>query len=381
MKATFIFSLSALLCSQDSVAAQYGLWKVKTTTDAMTDSTEVVANLNSQSLHSGVSYRKERASLIARCADGSLDVYVYTPWVLDSNDVYGSMSARVRFGEDSPYTVRGSRSTGYRSFFFGSASAFMTSLANHERDPVRIEVPVYDRADQVIEFSLRGSLAAMTDVASACGATLDIDIDGDGIRRGLDCNDNDSSIYPGAPETCGDGRDSNCNGNDDYDCDGDGIDSEDRGGGDCDDSNPDIYPAPYYLDSDGDGYGSSEEKGVSCDVPKGHVRDPGDCADMDPTTYPGAEEICDWLDNDCDSEVDEGLPVRTWYQDEDRDGFGDPEGRKRVFCSQPIGFSSDRTDCNDQRDDVHPGALEVCDKIDNDCDGSRRPCVSQRKRR
>ena len=373
MKATFVLSL--LLVSGGASAAQRGLWKVETTKDAMTDSTEAVATLSSQSLHSGVSYRKERASLMARCSEGALDVYVFTPWILDSDDVYGKMSARIRFGEDSPYTLRGSRSTDYRAFFFGRASTFMTSLANHEDDLLLIEVPVYDRADQVIKFSLRGSLAAMTDVATACGATLDIDIDGDGVRRGLDCNDNDPSIYPGAPEICGDRRDSNCNGNDDYDCDGDGIDSEDRGGGDCDDSDPEVYPASYYPDTDGDGYGSSEEKGLSCYLPEGHVRNHEDCVDMDSSIYPGAEETCDRLDNDCDGEVDEGLPVRTWYRDMDKDGYGDPAGRTTVSCRQPVGFVSDRTDCDDQRDDVHPGAVEVCDKIDNDCDGTRRPCT------
>jgi MYXO-CTERM domain-containing protein len=72
----------------------------------------------------------------------------------------------------------------------------------------------------------------------------------------------------------------------------------------------------------------------------------GDCDDLDPTVYPGAPEIDDGLDNDCNGVVDD-LPA-----DEDGDGFSPP------------------TDCDDYDDNVYPGATEWCDNgIDDDCDG------------
>lgn len=141
------------------------------------------------------------------------------------------------------------------------------------------------------------------------------DDDGDGYTTtdvgGDDCNDGDPEINPGVIEQCGDGKDNDCNGEADdcgNDADGDGYDSVDAGGDDCDDA--------------------------------------------DDTVNPGADEVCDdEIDNDCNDFVDDGC---TSNPDADGDGV------------DSIGAGG--TDCDDADNTVFPGALEVCDTVDNDCD-------------
>ena len=102
------------------------------------------------------------------------------------------------------------------------------------------------------------------------------------------------------------------------------------------------------IDADGDGYDSSE-----------------DCDDTDSAIFPGATEICDDIDNDCDDEIDEDAP--TLYADDDGDGFGDPDGETTTAC-EAEGFSPYGVDCDDTDDTIHPGVEDFCDGVDNDCD-------------
>jgi hypothetical protein len=112
---------------------------------------------------------------------------------------------------------------------------------------------------------------------------------------------------------------------------------------------------PLDIDDDEDGYSENN----------------GDCDDSAPDIYPGAVEICDEVDNDCDGTTDEddASDAQTWYPDGDGDGYGD-EQEPRSACEQPQGFVADSSDCNDQNDEIHPAASEVCDEVDNDCDGT-----------
>ena len=105
----------------------------------------------------------------------------------------------------------------------------------------------------------------------------------------------------------------------------DGEDDDLDGVVDCDDED--------CLDRDADGDGV-----LVCE---------GDCDDDRAETHPGAEEICDGLDNDCDEQLLAG----------EEDGDGD-------------GFLSCSDDCDDGDAAIHPQAVEVCDDgVDNDCDG------------
>ena len=93
-----------------------------------------------------------------------------------------------------------------------------------------------------------------------------------------------------------------------------------------------------------------------------------DCDDNRPTINPDAEEQCNSVDDDCDGEIDEGVRTR-FYGDLDEDGYGDPDDYADL-CNQQPGQVTIDGDCNDDDDTINPDATEVCDEVDNNCDGT-----------
>ena len=144
---------------------------------------------------------------------------------------------------------------------------------------------------------------------------------------------------------------------------------------DCDDADPGVgAPSRWYRDGDGDGYGDPGAVTESCRPPEGHVRAAGsaaeDCDDRFPEgalIHPGAAEDCDGVDQDCDGSVDDGAG-RYWYLDLDGDGYGDPAALL-VTCATPAGYSALAEDCDDTDPERAPGVEELCDGLDNNCDG------------
>ena len=262
---------------------------------------------------------------------------------------------------------------------------------------------------------------------------------------GFDCNDADAAIHPGADESdCSDPTDYNCDGSAAYaDADADGWAACEE----CDDRNAAINPdaveicddidndcnstvddadagldtssaSTWYMDADADTYGDAANSLAMCDQPSGYVADATDCNDADSTYHPGASEadcsdpndyncdgsvayadadadtwaaceecddadsainpdaseICDDIDNDCDGNADDAddsldtTTASTWYADSDVDRYGDVDATM-LACDQPTGYVTDTTDCDDTETDVNPAAIELCDGIDNDCNG------------
>jgi PKD repeat protein len=128
----------------------------------------------------------------------------------------------------------------------------------------------------------------------------------------------------------------------------------------------------YYKDADGDGYGVTGDTKCLC-APSGDydVTIGGDCDDTNASVYPGATEVCNGIDDDCDDQIDEedASGCTTYYKDADGDGYG-VTGDRKCLCAPSGDYNvTIGGDCDDTDADANPDAEEACDDgKDNDCD-------------
>ena len=179
---------------------------------------------------------------------------------------------------------------------------------------------------------------------------------------GGDCDDTDAAVSPSAVEAeLADTDDDNCDGDledapNPQDEDGD-LDGHTELEGDCDDTDSAVFPgAPELvnqIDDDCDGQ-VDEDSDRTDDDADGFSEREGDCDDGDPRVFPGAEDTQNDIDDNCNGQLDEG----GLHFDDDGDGHAD------------LDENGADADCDDEDPWTFPGAEEDCDGRDNDCDGA-----------
>jgi len=155
-------------------------------------------------------------------------------------------------------------------------------------------------------------------------------------------------------------------------------------------------PLYFFFDGDGDGFGNVDNALLLCNPIVSFVNNADDCADNNALIFPGANEACDLIDNNCDGDVDEYVQ-NTYYLDADFDGFGNIN-EALLACTLPTGYVDNSDDCddflilfqdldndsygseilsacgevqtgdcNDNDVSISPSQTEICNEIDDNC--------------
>jgi hypothetical protein len=229
---------------------------------------------------------------------------------------------------------------------------------------------IYDTVAQQFQYYKSGQWVALLESGTYHFWWADQDGDGYGypfnvvyapdapefyVDNNDDCDDGDADIFPAGVEVC-DLLDNDC----------DGL---------IDDADPDVMDmATWYFDMDCDGYGNPAIDTLACTAPPGYVDNDFDCDDNDANFHPFAPEVCDGVDNDCDFDIDDAdsdlADGTNYYPDLDDDQFGDADASPTLACSPPPQHVDNNLDCDDEDANINPLVVEVCDGVDNNCDGN-----------
>jgi len=167
-----------------------------------------------------------------------------------------------------------------------------------------------------------------------------------------DCDDYDAQVNPNQKEVCYDGKDNDCSGTQN-------------------DENA-LNSVAFHYDEDGDGWGTQAYKYHCFENGLWKADGPGDCNDQDPAVNPDEDEVCNnGKDDDCDGlqDTEDAVGCVTHYHDGDIDQYGLNTDTK-CLCGPAGKYSTTNGgDCQDNNPDIHPGAFEKCNGVDDDCDG------------
>ncbi|WXH26699.1 hypothetical protein WA016_00610 [Myxococcus stipitatus] len=284
---------------------------------------------------------------------------------------------------------------------------------------VEVSTEAFERQceGKVIDSSTRSAALAYKKQVPIALSVQALDVDQDGYvgvtSGGTDCSDGNPRIHPGAEERCND-TDDNCDGVTDevhfmlnQEC---SLSADCKGIFRCNPVTQTLScdsptAKTVYPDADGDKYGQKGSEGrIICSaVPAGYTDGPPtDCRDDAFSINPGAQDLCDGEDNNCDGTSDESFPSKgqtctnvptqcegtqqcsadkqrlecvsspapKWYLDEDGDGYGGVTSVES--CVKPTGpYVQQPGDCDDGNPYTNPGAPEICDDLDNNCDAVR----------
>lgn len=273
--------------------------------------------------------------------DGSVDEQVTSTWYQDADgDGYGNASAPY-VGCDKPEAYVSDATDCNDKAVDVNPGA--TEACNGKDDDCDLSVDEVDATGCILTYS-DGDGDTWGSGASTCACSIPTG----SVTRNGDCNDKDAQVNPGAQEKCSTSYDD--------DCDGSSNDENAQG---C---------TRFYNDQDVDGWGNTTDYSCLCTGSGSYQSTTsGDCNDKDNSMYPGNPEVCDEKDNNCSGQIDEGVKT-TWYVDSDGDGWGATYNTKEA-CTQPTGYVSKGGDCNDYNADINPGEAELCDALDNNCNG------------
>ena len=287
-------------------------------------------------------------------ADADLDLTTRATWYADSDaDGFGDAASSIEACIQPSGTVADAADCDDGSAAINPAAAEVCNTIDDDCDGD------IDDADSSVDASTGSTFYADADSdghGDATAPTLACAQPAGTVTDATDCDDSNTAVNPAAAEVCN---------RIDDDCDGD-ID-------DADSSVDTSTGGTFYADTDSDGYGDAAAATLACAQPSGTVADATDCNDAAASINPGAAEICNSVDDDCDGATDDAdssvdtSTGSTFYADADSDGFGDSAVTAEA-CAAPSGHVSDDTDCDDADGDINPGAAEVCNGLDDDCD-------------
>ncbi len=269
------------------------------------------------------------------------------PMADSGNGTYFAMIGKFFRGTNISYYVTASDT--FNNVVMSGVNEFTVGMYDNDSDSWAYDVDCDDTNASINPGMTEIPYNGYDDDCNA--STYDEDVDQDGFNHTVDCNDTDAAVNPNATETC--------NGYDD-DCDTE-VDEENA-----------TSCVVYYYDGDNDVFGIVNDSRCLCATEGNYdaVVD-GDCDDANAAVNPNATEACNTYDDNCDGQIDEENATGStlFYFDFDLDNYGTNDSR--YYCTASGTYTAPvNSDCNDNNDTINPSAVELCNGVDDNCDGN-----------